>query len=50
LPKRFFQFVIQDLGPRLQKQVRPAERPMHLLPFDEAAAHNLVDRRLNERR
>jgi hypothetical protein len=24
VPKDFFQFVIQDLGPGLQKQVRPA--------------------------
>jgi hypothetical protein len=34
----------------LQKQVRSAQRPVHLLFLDESPAHHLVDGRFNEGR
>ena len=49
-PKDSLQFVIQNLGPSLKKQVRPAQRPVHLLFLDEASAHHLINRRLDEHR
>jgi Transposase zinc-binding domain len=49
-PKRIVQLVIQDLAPRLQKQVCPTQCPVHLLLFDKAPTHNLVDRGFDKRR
>src|SRR5215471_13282991 len=49
-PEHFIQFVVENLRPRLQQQMRSFQRPAHLLLLDEPAAHHLVDRRFYERR
>jgi hypothetical protein len=47
-PEDFFQFVVEDLGPRLQQEMCSTKGPLHLLLLDEPPADYLVDRRLNE--
>jgi hypothetical protein len=42
--------LVEDPRPGLQQKMRPAQRPLHLLLFDESSADHLIDRRLNEGR
>src|SRR5712692_3786647 len=44
------QIAIQDFGTCLQQQVRPLERPLHLLALYKVFAHDLVDRRFHKGR
>ena len=50
LPERLFQFVIENLGSHLEQEMSSPQRPLHLLLLDEPPAHDLVDRRFDERR
>jgi hypothetical protein len=49
LPERSFQFIIGDLGARLEQEMSSPQRPLHLLLFREPPADNLVNRRFDER-
>src|SRR5882672_7034746 len=42
------QFMVECFDPRLQQQMRPAFRPLHLLLLAEPFAHHLVHRGLHE--
>ncbi len=48
-PKDPFQFVIQDRGPCLEQEMRPASRPVQQQLLHKTPAHYVVDRRLDER-
>src|ERR1035437_4424135 len=47
-PEDSFQFVVEDLGPCLEQEMRSTEGPLHLLLLNEPSADHLVNRRLNE--
>jgi|CXWL01.1.fsa_nt_gi hypothetical protein len=49
-PKDSFRFVIQNRGPCLEEEMRPASRPVHLLFLHKPPADHVVDRRFDERR
>src|SRR5271165_7398519 len=42
------QILVEDPRPGLQQKMGPAQRPLHLLFFDESSADHLIDRRLHE--
>ena len=44
-----FEFVIENLGPRLEQEMCSTEGPLHLLFLGEAPTHHLIDGRLHER-
>jgi len=38
-----FQFIVQDLGPRLQQQMGTTQGPLHRLLLDQALADDLIN-------